>query len=57
LDEGQLSGAALDVFPREPLTGRHAFWQHSKLLVVAHVASLTHLKTAVAAMVEDHPPP
>jgi len=52
LDEGRLSGAALDVFREEPLPEGHAFWRHPKILVSPHVAAPTHPETAVAAMVE-----
>jgi glyoxylate/hydroxypyruvate reductase A len=52
LDEGRLSGAALDVFREEPLPAGHAFWRHPKILVSPHVAAPTYPETAVAAMVE-----
>lgn len=40
LDSGHLSGATLDVFHQEPLPDDHPFWDHPKVLVTPHVASL-----------------
>jgi len=40
LDEGQLGGAALDVFRDEPVPADHPFWAHSRILVTPHVSSL-----------------
>jgi glyoxylate/hydroxypyruvate reductase A len=50
LESGRLSSAVLDVFREEPLPPEHPFWAHPKVTVSPHVASLTHLHTAVAAM-------
>jgi len=46
LDNEHLSGAALDVFHEEPLSGDHPFWQHQKIMVTPHIASITNIKTA-----------
>ncbi len=40
LDAGQISSATLDVFKTEPLPADHPFWDHPKILVTPHVASL-----------------
>jgi glyoxylate/hydroxypyruvate reductase A len=40
LDRGQISAATLDVFDQEPLPADHPFWDHPKVLVTPHVASL-----------------
>jgi len=40
LDSGQISAATLDVFHQEPLPADHPFWQHPKILVTPHIASL-----------------
>jgi glyoxylate/hydroxypyruvate reductase A len=38
LDSGQLAGAALDVFAKEPLAPEHPFWSHLKIFVTPHDA-------------------
>jgi len=38
LDEGTLAGAALDVFPQEPLPVDSPFWSHPKVTVTPHNA-------------------
>ncbi|NJO36763.1 MAG: glyoxylate/hydroxypyruvate reductase A [Rhizobiales bacterium] len=40
LDQGQISAATLDVFRIEPLPAASPFWDHPKVLVTPHVASL-----------------
>jgi glyoxylate/hydroxypyruvate reductase A len=40
LDRGHLAYATLDVFHQEPLPAEHPFWDHPKVLVTPHVASL-----------------
>jgi glyoxylate/hydroxypyruvate reductase A len=40
LHSGQLSGAVLDVFDPEPLPTTHPFWNHPKVTVTAHLASI-----------------
>jgi glyoxylate/hydroxypyruvate reductase len=39
LDEGQLSGACLDVFEHEPLDVSSPLWTHPKVTITPHVAS------------------
>lgn len=39
LDQGQLSGASLDVFEREPLPQNSPLWDHPEVLITPHVAS------------------
>ena len=41
LDEGQLAGAALDVFEIEPLPKTSPVWEHPKIYFTPHVASMT----------------
>ena len=40
LASGQIAGATLDVFHQEPLPNDHPFWDHPKVLITPHVASL-----------------
>ena len=40
LDEGQIAYATLDVHHQEPLPASHPFWDHPRVLVTPHVASL-----------------
>ena len=47
LESGQLSEATLDVFRQEPLPAGHPFWDHPKVTVTPHNASLTDPKGAV----------
>jgi glyoxylate/hydroxypyruvate reductase len=53
LDDGHLSGAALDVFRTEPLPADDPLWSHPKILVSPHVAAPTHAHTAVKEMAEN----
>lgn len=46
LDEGQLSGAVLDVVRDEPLPPDHPFWRHPRIILTPHVAAETHPPTA-----------
>ncbi len=41
LNSGRLAGAALDVFKTEPLPSDSPFWQHPKVFITPHVASMT----------------
>ena len=50
LDTGQLSGALLDVFRQEPLPVNHPFWQHPKIKITPHVASVTTPQSALALL-------
>lgn len=50
LDRGQLGGACLDVFAEEPLPPGHVFWQHPRVAVTPHVASLTAPDSAAAVI-------
>ena len=47
LDSGELSAAMLDVADPEPLPAGHPFWQHEKIIMTPHIASMTNPETAV----------
>ena len=58
LDDGHLAAATLDVFHTEPLPDDHPFWDHPKVTVTPHVASLTVPATAAEALklMSNHDP-
>ncbi|MBY3140329.1 glyoxylate/hydroxypyruvate reductase A [Rhizobium laguerreae] len=51
LDAVHLSGAVVDVTDPEPLPADHAFWNHPKILLTPHIASVTQPETAAAAVI------
>lgn len=46
IEEGLISGAALDVFHKEPLPVDHPFWSNEKIVLTPHIASITNINTA-----------
>lgn len=54
LENGQLSGAALDVFRKEPLPADHPFWEHEKIMITPHTAGDTHPETAVEDVLHNY---
>jgi glyoxylate/hydroxypyruvate reductase len=54
LDEQYLSGAMLDVFREEPLPKSHPFWNHDKILITPHIASVTNPDAAVEQIVNNY---
>lgn len=53
LDSGQIAGAALDVFRKEPLPKGHPFWSHPKVWISPHAASVTQPSTAAKGVLES----
>jgi len=53
LDEQHLTGAVLDVFREEPLPADHPFWQHEKITITPHVASVTTPHSAINLVLEN----
>ena len=53
LDSGQLGGAMLDVFAREPLSADHPFWHHPRILVTPHIAGLAIAELMVEQVVDN----
>ncbi len=54
LDSGHLSGAALDVFHTEPLPGPHPFWQHPKVHMSPHCASVSDTESVVPQIIANY---
>ena len=53
LDSGQLAGAMLDVFEREPLRADHRFWCHPRIVATPHIAGQAIAELMVAQVVEN----
>lgn len=53
LDSGQLRAAVLDVCDPEPLPAGHPFWQHPRIWLTPHIASMTQPETAVQSVLEN----
>ena len=54
IDNGHLSGASLDVFREEPLPEEHPFWEHPKINITPHIASLTKPESVVPQIAENY---
>jgi glyoxylate/hydroxypyruvate reductase A len=53
LDRGQLSAAILDVCEPEPLPQGHPFWDHPRIWLTPHIASVTQAETAAEALLHN----
>lgn len=54
LETGRPACAVLDVFRAEPLPPGHPFWQHRRVLVTPHCASITRTEEAAELAVESY---
>ncbi len=54
MEQGQLSGACLDVFSQEPLPPEHPFWAHPNITVTPHIAAVTNPVTAAQQFYENY---
>ncbi len=54
IDKGQLSGASLDVFRIEPLPQEHPFWNHPKIKITPHIASITNPHKVVHQLIDNY---
>jgi len=52
LDSGRLAHATLDVFRTEPLPGDHSFWDHPRITVTPHNASITDPRSVARQIVQ-----
>jgi len=53
LNSGQLTHATLDVFKEEPLPKEHIFWDHKRITVTPHNASITDPRTVANQILAD----
>jgi len=53
LDKGYLSGAFLDVFETEPLPKDSPFWEHPKVQITPHIASITNPEAGVGQILDN----
>lgn len=53
LARGQIGDAVLDVCEPEPLPPAHPFWQHPRIWLTPHIASMTQPETAVEVVLEN----
>jgi glyoxylate/hydroxypyruvate reductase A len=53
LDEGQLSGAVLDVLQQEPPATDHPFWAHPRVLLTPHIAGMTSSEGAGLVLLDN----
>ena len=53
LDSGRIAGAALDVFCTEPLPTTSPIWDHRKIIVTPHIASLSSPQSAAQDIAEN----
>lgn len=54
LDNGHLSGACLDVFHTEPLPQAHPFWNHKKVHMTPHYASVSDTDSVIPQLLENY---
>ncbi len=54
IDDGQLSGACLDVFKTEPLPKNHPFWKHKNILITPHNSSTTPHSSVAPQIIENY---
>lgn len=54
LDKNHLSGASLDVFRTEPLPEEHPFWNHPKVHISPHIASITDPKKVAKQIMDNY---
>ena len=54
IDEGHISGASLDVFGKEPLPADSPLWNHPKINVTPHIASITDPISVAPQIVKNY---
>lgn len=53
IDSGHIAGAALDVFCTEPLPTNSPIWDHPRITVTPHIASITSARSAAKNVAEN----
>jgi glyoxylate/hydroxypyruvate reductase len=54
LDSGHLEGASLDVYREEPLIREHPFWNHPKILMTPHIASIPEPESVAPQIISNY---
>ena len=54
LNNNHLSGACLDVYQQEPLASAHPFWQHKKVHMTPHYASVSDTNSVIPQILENY---
>ncbi|UCD60660.1 MAG: glyoxylate/hydroxypyruvate reductase A [Flavobacteriaceae bacterium] len=54
VNNGHLAGAGLDVFHQEPLPAEHPFWNHPKIQITPHVASVSDIDSVIPQLLENY---
>ncbi len=54
LNTEHLSGACLDVFHEEPLNKKHPFWNHPKIFMTPHIASVSDVHAVAPQLLENY---
>lgn len=54
IDNRHLSGACLDVYHQEPLSTDHPFWNHDKIHMTPHYASVSDTNSVVPQIIENY---
>jgi glyoxylate/hydroxypyruvate reductase A len=54
VNNGHLAGAGLDVFHEEPLPVEHPFWNHPKIQITPHVASVSDINSVIPQLLENY---
>jgi Phosphoglycerate dehydrogenase and related dehydrogenases len=53
IDDGQIHAAILDVTDPEPLPADHPFWDHPRIILTPHIASMTRADTSARALIAN----
>lgn len=53
IEQGELRGAVLDVFTKEPLPNDHPFWRVDNITITPHIAAATRAHTASQVVAEN----